>query len=416
MKSMYLPMFAAAAVALVLKGFVVESRPTGAGSCVGGKAAVGGFHLDYGPKSNYTNRMGAGGTLEDAKINFKVSFTQLDPNTNETFDSFAPLIWELESPQIPFQGILVRVLAPEDIVFENIGNEDLLKEADACNSSNVTGNVVGVTHRNTTAKSYSSGTMVFAGAGLVTIDVTVVFRNDENYSIYAYSNYTIEIASSEEPSDVPSAVPSILLPPEKTLKPSSPVAPVNEPSSAVAPTPDYAPVLVPKKTPEGKGMSMDKCLDSKGGMMMSRSEKKEGKGGMMMGKDGKNEGKGGMMMSKGDDKVGKGRKLMGKGDDEEGKGGMMMGKGYYDECEYASDAPSDSPSASPTATPSEYPSAAPTSTPRSSKKGKGGMMSAGKGGDDGMMGKGGKSDADEAPAEEEPSKGKDGMGMDRLLR
>jgi hypothetical protein len=433
MKYIYLQKVTTAVAVLVLISYVVESFPNGAGGCMGGAAAVGGLHLDYGPGSD-SGRPGGNGTLEEAEITVAINGLLLDPNTTATFDSFTDLTWTVESSQIPYRGILVRVQAPDDLLFTNMGTETDLKVATAC----VENNVIGVTHVNNTFKSVSTGALRFDGQGSATIDVTIVFQNDAALSLYAYSGYQVNIgevveAPSELPSEIPSAAPSPGVEPETSSpKPSSAPAPMT-------PTPPVdVPVVPPKKEPEGKGMSMEKCPDGKGGMMM-------GKGGMMMGK-------GGMMM--------------GEDDDDHGKGSMMMGKGkgYDDECEYASDAPSDSPSASPTATPP------PTKSVKmgmmSGGKDKGGMMSGGKGSDGSMMGKGsgkgsdgsmmgkggkGSDDEDEgkgkggkggkgseseegdeeaseeteAPEEEEESegsddeessKGKGGMGMDRFFR
>lgn len=412
MKSICFLVTAVTAVTLVFMSSVVDSLPNGAGSCVAGMAAVGGFHLEYGPGSPYPDRIGVkNATLSDVQVNVTINGVMLEPftTTKTTFKSDNDLVWRVESSEVAYQGILVRVEAPEDVLFSNTGNGELLKNADVCNTAG--GNVVGVTHFNATEKLFSSGTLVFAEAGSATIDVTIVFRNDNNISLYGYSAYTITIVDdiqSDIPSEVPSGAPTRSKNGE-TTSPDSMMAPVGAPVAPTPPTPVEVPIAPPKKEPDGKGMSMDKCLDGKGGMMGKSKEKK-------------------------------------------GKSGKMMGKGYYDECEDASDAPSDSPSASPTASP--------TATPTSSKKGKGGMMSGkgsdggmmGKGSDVGMMGKGGKESDDdggkgkggkggkggddeeetEAPAEEEPeeppvevepeppeeepSKGKGGMGMERRLR
>jgi hypothetical protein len=432
MKSMRMPVAIVVQIALLLKhGYLVNASPSGAGSCIGGMAAV-----------DLNKTIINNGTLDNGAVEFFINGLKLVPDVTETFSVAGSFVWSLQAAQIVYRGFIVRFEFEEGYEISNepdvteLGNSTYLYYPEPGSSQismeceMIGANVTGITHTTNDDKLLTNGTIASNYSGIITIDVTVMFSNNEELgSFYAYNQFKISVLQimSDAPSlapfesTVPSSVPSEVPIPiaVETGKPATdaPAAPVTKPPVGV----------MDKCIKMGKGMSK-----GKGKGKMSKKDMKSMKG----------------EMDKKDKKGMKGKK--GESDDdsekeeeEESDDARLLktgGRVTEDPCE--TEAPSDYPSAAPSDYPSAAPTASPTPAPTSKGKGSGkmdkkdmmamgdkksmdgmgdkksmdgmgGKDSKGKGGKD-SKGKGGKGkddeeETDDEPAPEEP-KGKGGKG------
>ena len=347
----------------------VVARENGTAQCNSGSAAV------DDPNESYLT-----GTLSDAAAVFSVDGIDLSPGVVEEFRQIIGLPWSIEAFKFAFTGFLVRVQAAEENLFFSVPYAVLLEDDRRIDFTGIQKsaecealpeNVEGITHTTSDNKVFANGTINFAFPGNVTIDVTVIFT-DENTTqeLYAFDQFTLSIV---EASDVPSLSPNVpsdvsSLPP-MTVETDPPAAPFTSPPAGV----------------------MDKCIKMGKGMGKGTKGKKGMKG--EMDKKGKK--------GEADDDS--------EGEEESGDERLLKtgGKATYDPCE--TEAPSEYPSAAPSAYPSAAPTASPTPEPTKGK-GKGKMDKEGmkdmkamgdkKGkGDKGGKGKG-KGEETEAPTDE----------------
>lgn len=148
---------------------LVDAYPSGAGGCMGGAAAVEGYHLD-----TADGRPVVGGTLADGAIRVTVGDVLLDANTVNEIPAGQDLLVGVEADDLSFLGVLVRLQAPDGvdttgalIPGANVG------PANACASP-----VVGFTHTDSEEKMMATGTLrLDEESDGITLDVTIVFLN-----------------------------------------------------------------------------------------------------------------------------------------------------------------------------------------------------------------------------------------------
>ena len=151
------------------KPSMVDAFPSGAGGCMGGMAAVEGFHLDM---SN--GRPVVGGTLADGAIRVTVGDVLLDVDTVNEIPIGQDLLVGVEADDISFLGVLVRLQAPDGVDTTSA----LIPEANVGPASVCVPPVVGITHTNDDEKTMATGTLRFdEEIDGITLDVTIVFLN-----------------------------------------------------------------------------------------------------------------------------------------------------------------------------------------------------------------------------------------------
>jgi hypothetical protein len=182
----------------------VQAYPTGAGSCLGGQAAVGGAHLD----ADTVNT----GSLEDGGLQVMINGSPITDmttvNATETVDI------ELVSSDKGFKGFLIRLGAGEEegedqgvarqaevdftsVLMADDEDESVQEESTHCPDENAGG----LTHTSNDVKTTVSGMFEIPQpvAGGVMMDVTVVMENGE-VSEYYHTSYmlTVEGETTEE--------------------------------------------------------------------------------------------------------------------------------------------------------------------------------------------------------------------------
>jgi hypothetical protein len=179
----------AAIFSLLLIVNLTAGYSNGSGSCVGGKAAVGGNHL--------TQPSTQGGTL--ASIGAKVSIGNIELSTTAATDVpvGSDLTLTVDLTGGAYTGLMVRLQAPagtSTTAALNAGTNTKLA-TDVCVAP-----VVGISHTSSSSKSSSSGTVRFDQAvNGVILDVTVVVENNNSKSRYAYSSYTVNFKTLSSP-------------------------------------------------------------------------------------------------------------------------------------------------------------------------------------------------------------------------
>jgi hypothetical protein len=163
----------------------VDAFPTGAGSCVGGEAAVMGGHVTPADGKTIVT-----GSLADGGVALLLNGSPLVPGTAVDFGvgTSSPQFLTLAGSS-DFRGLLVRLSAPDGVDTTNslIEQSDDLRSADnVC-----TAPVVGITHANRNLKNQQAMGLSIGVVTEVTLDVTVVFANNSTDSIYYFSSYTL---------------------------------------------------------------------------------------------------------------------------------------------------------------------------------------------------------------------------------
>jgi hypothetical protein len=201
-------------------GGVSMAYPTGSGSCIGGKAAVGGSHLEP------SNGVLLSGSLTEGSV-----VVTLDQQTLQSSSSTATVQSNQEytlsvtsnNPNGGFRGILIRMeltttgttataAASESDSFVTTDMTQLsflqwdtsLTQLtdDICSSEGYNLNVVqGLTHVNNDEKKQITATVRFDTPGTVHIDITIVGANRDSIgSVYGYERFPIQVvASTSEP-------------------------------------------------------------------------------------------------------------------------------------------------------------------------------------------------------------------------
>lgn len=206
MKCIFLPI-TFALNALFALDFIhsVVALDNGTATCNSGMAAV--------DDPNETNTIGS---LSDGAISFKLNDTELISGGIYTFPAAQNLIWSIQALQIAFTGFLVRFEADESIPFFSVPYATILEddvdrldfsgiqESEVCAA--LPGNIEGATHTTGDNKLFANGTVNFGLPGSITIDVTVIFTDENSTQVlYAYDQFTISI--EEVISEIPSVAP-----------------------------------------------------------------------------------------------------------------------------------------------------------------------------------------------------------------
>ena len=200
----------------------VAALPTGAASCVGGAAAVGGYHLD---NSNgrpvLTGELAEGGV----KVLLDNGLTLLPTVPTRMATGTAYELSVQTSDPRGFQGILMRLEDASDNNQRDMSNvlvpnddNDLLQIATVCEAP-----IGGLTHTNSTSKTTVTASLQWAFPGTVYLDLTIVGINDNTASVYGYNRYEITIEG-----DTTTMAPS--LPPGQTVPPTVSPAPTLAPT------------------------------------------------------------------------------------------------------------------------------------------------------------------------------------------
>ena len=166
--------------------FVVRSSPTGASDCEGGRAAVGGAHVNADKVEQ--------GTLNDGGIIFTIGGYELNNRTAVRLPIGQNLTWQLNATGTEFRGFLVRlehrtnnVALDTTMAFQEPQHpRDGFQVAEsACIDAFGVG---GVTHTKNNKKQSVSG--IFRMDDVVKelhFDITVVMKNRGNASVFYYS-------------------------------------------------------------------------------------------------------------------------------------------------------------------------------------------------------------------------------------
>jgi hypothetical protein len=274
----FLSILVIVAVSVVNK---VSANTAGTGSCAAGIAAIGGSHLDYGPNT-VPFKDGGFGSLAQFVTTVQLGGTTLVAGVPSTFPANTDLTWTVTAGQAPttgqqlsYKGIFVRVQADTSNSFTNVGTQTDLQNVMLCDA--LTENVVGVSHTNAAAKTTNSGVLNFSAGGPATMDISIVFINDNVASFYAFSSFPITIGTGTPvaaPVSTPVAAPVATPVAAPVVAAPTGTAPVATPPTAEPPAPTGTDAECPD---DGKG----KGKGGKGGMMGMMSMKC--KGGMMMG-------------------------------------------------------------------------------------------------------------------------------------
>ena len=168
----------------------VQAFPDGAGGCAGGQAAVMGRHLE-----TTNGRIVSQETLNGANVQFRINGVVMEPNTTVDFEIGQDYTVEVETFEFPLRGALFRVQAPEgfDTAGALIPGENM-KDADVCLAP-----IVGTTHFNRELKTMMISTVRFdEPANGVIFDITGVFVNSPDGSVYVYDRYLANFVGSNE--------------------------------------------------------------------------------------------------------------------------------------------------------------------------------------------------------------------------
>jgi hypothetical protein len=228
----------------------VRAFPTGAGGCAGNMAAVGGTHLD-----NSNGRPVSNNTLLAGGVDVRIGNVTLETDSPHDFATGVNHTITILSTQFPVRGILIRLQAPDGVDTANVLTPALqMKVADVCVSP-----IVGTTHFNNSEKVELSSIVRFDEAiDSVYLDITGVFINNAEGSVYVYSRYAVNFIS-EGNTPAPTASPTTAAPvmtpmdliPTTAPVTEMPVLPTTVPTMMETVPPSAAPVsLNPTKTPQ----------------------------------------------------------------------------------------------------------------------------------------------------------------------
>jgi hypothetical protein len=203
---------------------VVQAFSTGSGACPKGIPAVSGFHLL--PSSTTTGNNTSTNITNDASpmrtvtqipylesgILFTINDFPVDPNISVSiramglyqFAIVAATTESMNNQSVPmgtnqFRGVLIRVEQGNDsaIVFGPIQNGESKTSQIVSDAICAQPPAVAVTHSNPDWKSELAGLFTTASTvpAMLTVDVTVVFSNNETLSMYTYQQFLIGVIS-----------------------------------------------------------------------------------------------------------------------------------------------------------------------------------------------------------------------------
>jgi hypothetical protein len=230
----------------------VPAFPNGAGGCAGDMAAVGGAHLN-----NTNGRPVSNNTLLAGGVDVRIGNATLDVESSLDLATGVNHTITILSTQFPLRGILIRLQAPEGVETANVLTPGLqTKVAEVCVSP-----IVGTTHFDNAEKVELSSVVKFDEAiDSVFLDITGVFINNAEGSVYVYSRYTVNFNSegtSPQPTASPTSVAPVLTP--VTEMPVVPTAlpimmePVPPSPAPVTLNPTKIPPVTPKPSPTNPG-------------------------------------------------------------------------------------------------------------------------------------------------------------------
>lgn len=222
---------------LVVTAFLVVSLdafPDRPGACVGGRSAALG-HATPSPIPTFADQ-GYSLLIDGEVVN--------DPSTI-TFQVGTSYEIAVQATGTPFRGALIRVDGMGILTANR--NSGI---ATACTD------VQGVGHTNSGNKSFLSGLFLVEGGSSVTVDVTVVERNERDDSIYSYEGFQFAVAGAAAPVMAPTEMPVVAPTDMPVVAPTTDapvvtptdmpvVAPVTEPTEMPVVTPTEAPVMAP---------------------------------------------------------------------------------------------------------------------------------------------------------------------------
>lgn len=190
-----------ATVLLLFALQITWAFPTGAGSCIGGEAAVGGGHLT---RTNVVNT-----TFAALGIQVSIGGTIVTPGA--TFGLLIgddPMV-EIIATANPFRGALIRLEAKQGQTITG----GLIPGINAQSASVCEAPVLGITHGDNDIKTSFSGVLKINNPGLTTLDITVVEVNRGEFSIYGYGFYDLVFL-------LPPSLPPTTAPVAPTLSPA----------------------------------------------------------------------------------------------------------------------------------------------------------------------------------------------------
>jgi hypothetical protein len=205
----------------------VGAYPNGAGSCVGGMASIGGFHLESTNSQTGDKRTVLTGELSEGKVSVLIDDTDaLDfaaPYGLQTQTDYTITVVTTQDPG--YKGILLRfanadnaIDAATQILLEPV--DDLLQPSEHCSTDEV--NTVGLTHTDNVVKLSVRATMRFDAPGTVQLGITIVGANDAEVSVYGYTGFVLEVTGDPYVSTpAPTTAAPVTLPPGVTRAPST---------------------------------------------------------------------------------------------------------------------------------------------------------------------------------------------------
>jgi hypothetical protein len=201
-------------LAVALNG--ASAFPSGAGGCSGGRAAVGGNHLQSGFQT---------GSLGDGGFTVLLDGNTLNPGDLVSFTAGEDHALTVSGR---FLGILVRLQADNGVDTSAALSEtsNLLQDASVCAAP-----VVGISHNSRAGKNGAEVILRLDEPSNVALDITIVLGNESGESIFYYSGFALASV----------APPGAVLPATPTPAPTP--APVPAPTPAPTPALTPAPVL-----------------------------------------------------------------------------------------------------------------------------------------------------------------------------
>jgi hypothetical protein len=171
-------------ILLCFKFDKAASYKTGTGSCVGGKNAVCGSHVESGKEIVSMTLAEAGVTVKAGKTTLKTGSTN-KLSTGTLYDLSVTVKDDMH-------GVFIRVQAPKGTSTKGVLKAGTnTKVTDVCVAP-----VVGVSHYNGSDKSSASGKLRFnAAVKGVFVDITVVFENEEDEAEHAYGRFKIDFSA-----------------------------------------------------------------------------------------------------------------------------------------------------------------------------------------------------------------------------
>jgi hypothetical protein len=215
------------------KTMMVAGYSNGAGSCIGGQAAIGDSHLN---KNNGQRRV-YGGNLTEGNVTVTIN-GNIVMKPNEVVHLQSRQIHRLKvatATNPGYKGVLYRIDAPSGIDTTNAispVNDNDLKISDLCISP-----VVGLTHASARNRMFTEALVQFNDpVKNVTLDITLVAINDDRASLFGFSRYLMSFHDEPIPTTAPKSSPTS--PPTITLELGN---------NGVAPNP--IPTLSPLQSP-----------------------------------------------------------------------------------------------------------------------------------------------------------------------